>query len=177
MVDINGSQVILYHYNILNFIHVHAAIFRSKNRGMFSCGSNDIQRLLRMIDSVPFGHVWPPINVPSCNDAVCDFDSGGPKETCRVHIGTTWRTPLNCPCAAAMRFVVKLLWPPVIIIIDNPQTLRYRRTSQYTLVCIFPSRCSMKIFPCPAVISQCIFLKKQIETRAKTAIMLWCMTR
>jgi len=31
-----------------------------------------------------------------------------------VQIGATWRIPLNCPCAAAMRPYVKLLWPPVI---------------------------------------------------------------
>jgi len=33
----------------------------------------------------------------------------------RVHIGATWRTRLNRPCAAAMRPYVKLLWPLVII--------------------------------------------------------------
>jgi len=30
-----------------------------------------------------------------------------------VHIGATWRIRLNCPCAAAMRPYVKLLWPLV----------------------------------------------------------------
>jgi len=32
-----------------------------------------------------------------------------------VHIGATWRIPLNGPCAAAMRPYVKSLWPVVII--------------------------------------------------------------
>jgi len=32
-----------------------------------------------------------------------------------VHIGTTWRIRLNCPCAAAMQPYVKLPWPLVII--------------------------------------------------------------
>jgi len=34
-----------------------------------------------------------------------------------VHIGATWRIRLNRPCAAAMRPVVRLLWPVVVIII------------------------------------------------------------
>ena len=32
-----------------------------------------------------------------------------------VHIGATWQIPMNRPCAAAMRPVVKLLWPLVTI--------------------------------------------------------------
>jgi len=31
-----------------------------------------------------------------------------------VHTSATWRIPLNRPCAAAMRPVVKLLWPLII---------------------------------------------------------------
>jgi len=31
------------------------------------------------------------------------------------HIGATWRIRLNCPCAAAMRSYVKLLWPLVFV--------------------------------------------------------------
>ena len=33
----------------------------------------------------------------------------------RVDTGATWRIPLNHPCAAAMRLIVKLLWPLVFI--------------------------------------------------------------
>jgi len=32
-----------------------------------------------------------------------------------VHTDATWRIPLNCPCVAAMRPVVKLLWPLVFL--------------------------------------------------------------
>ena len=50
---------------------------------------------------MPFG-IWTPV---------------GPKEyvLCGVHTAATWRIPLNCPCAAAMRPVVKLLLSLVLI--------------------------------------------------------------
>ena len=44
-------------------------------------------------------------------DAVWDLDSGGPRKHVlgAVYTGATWFIPLNRPCAAAMRPVVKLL--------------------------------------------------------------------
>jgi len=36
-----------------------------------------------------------------------------------VYVGATWRIWLHCPCAAAVRPYVKLLWPLVIIIIHH----------------------------------------------------------
>jgi len=49
--------------------------------------------------------------------SVWDLDSGGPKEACvGVRTSATCRwIPLNCPCATAMRPVVKLLWPLVVL--------------------------------------------------------------
>jgi len=40
-----------------------------------------------------------------------------------VHIGATWRIWLNCPCAAAMRPYVKLLWPLVTIITSAKEVM------------------------------------------------------
>ena len=50
-------------------------------------------------------------------DAVLVVDLAGPKMhvSSEVHSGASWRISLNRPCAAAMRHVVKLLWPLVIV--------------------------------------------------------------
>jgi len=51
-------------------------------------------------------------------DVVWDLNSGGPKQALlsRVHTVATWRIPLNHPRVAAMRPIVELLWPLVVVI-------------------------------------------------------------
>jgi len=62
-----------------------------------------------------------------------------------VHTGATWRMPLNCPCAAAIRPAVQLLLPLVFI-------ARYHASAVYAIV--------VCLSVCPSVTRSQVLLKR-----------------